>query len=79
MPVLLHGIPERLPPRIGAGEDLQHRTAVIVEPLDAPLAGGLAIFKDFGWFRQGTSSVYPGRRLFRAKIALGVPGGFGDG
>src|SRR6202030_1171038 len=50
MPVRLHRVSQCLFPRGRAGEYLQLAAAVIVEPLDAPLAGDLAIFKDFGWF-----------------------------
>jgi hypothetical protein len=38
MPVLLHGVSQRIPPRSWAAENLQFAMAVIVEPLDAPLA-----------------------------------------
>jgi hypothetical protein len=44
MPVLLHGVSQRIPPRSRAGENLQLATAIIVEPLDAPLAGCFVIF-----------------------------------
>jgi hypothetical protein len=43
MPVLLHGVSQRLSARVGAGEDLQFAAAVVVKPLDAPLAGRYAI------------------------------------
>src|SRR5207253_889469 len=46
MPVLLHGVPQRLPPSIGAGENLQFAAAIIVEPLDPPLARCCAILVD---------------------------------
>ena len=38
------------PPREGTGENLhQFATAIIVKPLDAPLAGYLAILENLGW------------------------------
>jgi hypothetical protein len=49
MPVLLHGVPQRLPPRILPGENLQLVSADIVKPLDAPLAGCFAILENLGW------------------------------
>src|ERR1700730_17982786 len=53
MPVLLHDVSQCLLPCGRAGEYLQLAATIIADPLDAPLAGGLAIFKDFGWFRHG--------------------------
>jgi hypothetical protein len=43
MAVLLHGVPQCLPTRRCAGENLQFATAVIIEPFDMPLAGCSAI------------------------------------
>jgi hypothetical protein len=69
MPVLLHGVSQRIPPRRRAGENLQFATAVIVEPLDTPLAGCSAIFENLGWFRhaappsQDLEQGEPRRRL----------------
>src|SRR5438552_12868695 len=59
MPVRLHGVPECLPARRWAGENLQFATAVIVEPLDAPLAGCSVIFEDLGWFTHSPSVPSP--------------------
>ena len=47
MPVLLHGVPERLPVRVGTVEDFQFAAPIIVKPLDAPLA--LAILKNLAY------------------------------
>jgi hypothetical protein len=50
MAVFPHGVSQRLPAGIGASENFQFAAAVIVKPLDAPLTGYFAIFKDFRWF-----------------------------
>jgi hypothetical protein len=49
MPVFLDRVPQRLPPGGWAGEDLHLAPTVIIEPFDPPLAGYLAILKNFGW------------------------------
>src|SRR6266566_4397468 len=59
MPVRLHGVPECLPARRWAGENLQFATAIIVEPLDAPLAGCSAVFEDLGWFTHSPGVPSP--------------------
>src|SRR5215471_4913096 len=46
MPVLLHSVPQRLPSRIVAGENVQFASAIIVEPLDPPLARRCAILEN---------------------------------
>src|SRR4051794_28651713 len=53
MAVALDRVPQGSRPRIGAGEDLHLAATVIVEPLDAPLAGQLAVLENFGrlWHR----------------------------
>src|SRR5260221_14782582 len=56
MPVLLHGVPQRLPVRVGTVEDLQFAAAIIVKPLDAPLAGRLAILENHGWLSHRRKS-----------------------
>jgi len=55
MPVILYGVPQRLPPRRWAGEDRQFAATIIAEPFDAPLTGQLAVLENLGWFRHGTS------------------------
>jgi hypothetical protein len=45
MAVLSHGVAQRLPPRIVTVEHLQFAAAVIVKPLDAPLAGCFTILE----------------------------------
>jgi hypothetical protein len=42
LPILWHPVPQRLSPRVVAGENLQFATAIIVEPLDAPSRKRLA-------------------------------------
>src|ERR1700692_1948981 len=78
MPVLLHGVSQCLSPRGRASEYLQLAAAIIVEPLDAPLAGGFAIFKDFGWFGHAGLLPMPGSRRrgrsIREKDRAGFPG-----
>ena len=49
MPVLPHGVAQRLPPRAVAVENLQFAAAIIIKPLDTPRAGRLAILKNLGW------------------------------
>src|SRR5215813_4382310 len=46
MPILSHGVPQRLPPRVFAAENVQLTAPIIVEPLDPPLAGRRAILED---------------------------------
>src|SRR5436190_24311484 len=58
MPVFAHRISQRLSPGIVAGENLQFATAIIVEPLDSPLA---ALLVNLGWF--GHRGVPPDARL----------------
>jgi hypothetical protein len=48
MPVFVHGVSQRIPPRRWAGENLQFSPAIIVEPFDAPLVRCSAIFEDLG-------------------------------
>jgi hypothetical protein len=50
LPIFLHCIPQRLLPCVVAGENLQFATAIIVEPIDPPLAGRSAILENFGWY-----------------------------
>src|SRR6266853_2312399 len=77
MPVLLHGISQFLPPCGRAGEDLQFAATVTVEPLDAPLVGGFAIFKDFGWLGHGGLHVTLTRpALLPRRHCTGRSGGF---
>jgi hypothetical protein len=57
MPVLLHGVPQRLPPSIGSGENLQFASAVIIEPLDPPLAGRIAILENVGRLGAGLARL----------------------
>jgi hypothetical protein len=45
MAVPLNRVPQRSRPLIGAGEYLRLAAFVIIEPLDAPLAGGCATLK----------------------------------
>src|SRR5580704_5113279 len=59
MPVLLHGVSQRIPSRSWTAENLQFATAVTLEPLDAPLAGCSAIFENLGWFTQSPSVPSP--------------------
>src|SRR6266480_4197219 len=54
MAVLAHGVSECLSPRIVPSENLQFAAAIIVEPLDPPLAGRRAILENLagsvpGW------------------------------
>src|SRR6267143_613829 len=59
MTVFLHGVSQRIPPRSRAGENLQFATAIIVEPLDAPLAGCSAVFENLGWVTHSPSVPSP--------------------
>jgi hypothetical protein len=53
MRVLLHGGPYCPPSREGTGENLhQLACAIIGKPLDAPLAGYLAILENLGWLNH---------------------------
>src|SRR5689334_13618681 len=45
MPVFSHGVAQRLPTRIVASENLQFAAAIIIEPLDAPLASHCTILE----------------------------------
>jgi hypothetical protein len=54
MPVLLHGVPERLPVRVGTVEDFQFAAPIIVKPLDAPLA--VSILENRGWLNHRRKS-----------------------
>ena len=56
MPVLLHGVPQRLPVRVGAGENLQFAAAIIINPLDPSLAGRLPILEPLGWLSHRLKS-----------------------
>jgi yecA family protein len=47
--VILHSISQRLPVRVGTGKDLQFASAIIVKPLDTPLAAHVAILENHGW------------------------------
>jgi hypothetical protein len=47
MPVLLHGVPQRLLTRGRAGKNLDLATAVIVKPLDPPLTGCITILEHY--------------------------------
>ena len=53
MRVILHRVAQRLPPRAVPVEHLQFAAAIIIKPLDAPLAGRLAILENLGWFKYG--------------------------
>jgi hypothetical protein len=49
MAVALDPVAQGSRSRIGAGEDFHVATTVIVEPLDAPLTGQLAVLENLGW------------------------------
>src|ERR1051325_5796641 len=53
MPVPSHGVAQRLPSRIVAGANLQFAAAIILEPLDAPLASHCAILENVGRLSAG--------------------------
>src|SRR5207248_10055801 len=57
MPVLLHGVSQRLSPRVLAGENLQFAMAILVEPLDAPLPRRLAILENIGRLSAGLARL----------------------
>jgi hypothetical protein len=67
MPVLLHGVPQRLPVRVGTVEDLQLASAIIVKPLDTPLARRLAILENHGWLSHCLTSC--GGSITQANVA----------
>jgi hypothetical protein len=50
MSVLLHRESQRIPPGGGTDEDFHFAAAIIVKPLDAPLACFYAILKNLRWF-----------------------------
>src|SRR5438046_10678122 len=49
MSVVLHRVSQPIPPRDGADENFHFAAAIIVIPLDAPLACCYAILKNLGW------------------------------
>src|SRR5215471_10574584 len=49
MRVALHGVPQRVPSRRWARENLQFAATIIADPLNAPLPRRFAILKHFGW------------------------------
>ena len=55
MAVSPHSIAQRLLPRVGAGENIQLAPAVVVKPLNTPLAGRFPVLEDLGWL--GHASV----------------------
>src|SRR5438132_13037161 len=57
MPVLLHGVSQRLSPRALAGENLQFASAVIIEPLDTPLTGRQPILENVGRLSAGLARL----------------------
>ncbi len=67
MPVLLHGVSQRLPVRVGTVEDLQFASAIIVKPLDTPLAGCVAILENHGWLSHCLKSC--GGSITQANVA----------
>src|SRR6266550_919597 len=83
MPVLLHGVAQCLSPCGRAGENLQFAAAVIVKPLDAPLAGRLAILENLGRLCAGLARLchhVSGSELCRRARGIAAPpplGGWG--
>src|SRR5438105_15420929 len=85
MPVLPHGVAERLPPRIVAGENLQFAAAIIVKPFYPPLARCSAILENVGRLSAGlarlchhvSGSELSERRRVREPAAPPPPGGRG--
>jgi hypothetical protein len=71
-PVLLQGVPERLPVRVGTVEDLQFAAPIVVKPLDAPLA--VAILENLGWLSHRLKPLSPTVGMAsRLRESLDVP------
>jgi hypothetical protein len=60
MAVLPHGVSQCVASCCVATENLEFAPAIIVEPLDAPLAACDAILEYLGWFRHGRVLPMPG-------------------
>jgi hypothetical protein len=69
MPVLPHGVSQRLTSGNRAGEDLQLAPAIIVEPFDAPSAGLHAIPKNLGGLRHNLTRIVLLLRPDRIRLA----------
>src|SRR5207248_6594585 len=71
MPVLLHGVSQRLSPRVLAGENLQFAAAILVEPLDAPFPRRLAILENVGRLSAGLARLC--HHVSGSELSKGVP------
>jgi len=80
MPIPSHGIAQRLPSRIVAGENLQFAAAIMIEPLDAPLASHCGLLRVVIGAAGCARIVYVdhlvsiGKELFEAVHQIGAEG-----
>jgi hypothetical protein len=57
MSVVLHRVSQRIPPGGGADKNFHFAAAIVVKPLDAPLAGFYAILENLGWLCHAAISL----------------------